>query len=339
MKKIYVPRKEFKPLNVQNLLIATVAFLFGCILTASVVLNVKVTSVDPNQEHHVMYPPPAALAADASKRSLQNAAAGMSQQQVPHGDASISPSHVLQGVRVLVVIAAFDFSQIPHLEEVVDSYHDVCTTGAEKVDIFIHTTIPWPITLIDLWNTRFACPNFSVTIVVKPKALRLHLVDCHRETFYNNIDNYDLFIYTEDDIRVRPTTVATYLVETEKIKRAVATSSKYSFADFNVGIVRYEYNYPANIIIDDNTRHATQNVTRVFWEHSGFKRPVIPGAIKILEQEPLQKDYITMKNHHQGMFLATHDLLLAWKKRCEFDVATNRPGRGAQPTEGTQRVW
>ena len=347
MKRIYVPRKESKPWNVQNLLIATVAFLFGCILTASVVLNVKVNSVDPRPHHHIQQPhggiyPGGGGGGDPNKRVLQPQAQPQEQQEVPPavvGDAAISPSHVLQGVKLLVVIVAFDFSQIPHLEEVLDSYHDVCTTGAEKVDVIIHTTLPWPITLIDLWNTRFVCPSFAVSIVIKPKVLRLHLVDCHRETFYDNIDKYDLFIYTEDDIRVRPTTVAAYLVETEKIKRAVEDSSKYKFSDFNVGIVRYEYNYPANVIIDDNTRHATQNVTRVYWEHSGFKRPVIPGAIKQLDQEPLQKDYITMKNHHQGMFLATRDLLLAWKERCEFHIATNRPGRGPQPTEGTQRVW
>ena len=48
-----------------------------------------------------------------------------------------------------------------------------------------------------------------------------------------------------------------------------------------------------------------------------------------------------MANHHQGMFLATRDLLLAWKDRekCNFDVVKNRPGTNSQPAEGTQRVW
>jgi hypothetical protein len=44
------------------------------------------------------------------------------------------------------------------------------------------------------------------------------------------------------------------------------------------------------------------------------------------------------------MYLATRDLLLAWKERkgCQFDIASKRPGRGknnAQPLFGTQRVW
>lgn len=62
-----------------------------------------------------------------------------------------------------------------------------------------------------------------------------------------------------------PRTVATYLSETQKVTDKLGPEKA---SDFNVGIVRYEYNYPSNIIIDDGTRHATQNVTRVYWEHS-----------------------------------------------------------------------
>ena len=58
----------------------------------------------------------------------------------------------------------------------------------------------------------------------------------------------------------------------------------------------------------------------------------------------ITKHYVTMENAHQGMFLATPELLKAWKVRpkCSFDVIRQRPGmkdRPGQPTEGTQRVW
>jgi len=71
---------------------------------------------------------------------------------------------------------------------------------------------------------------------------------------------------------------------------------------------------------------------------------VIPMAADAVEQEPLSNRYVHMKNHHQGMFIATKDLLKAWKRRrnCNFDQVRQRPGmknRPSQPTEGTQRVW
>jgi len=239
-----------------------------------------------------------------------------------------------------VAIVAFDFSQVPHLEELLGGYHDLCMAGS-NVSVVIHSTVAYPVTLIDLWNSRLPCPNFDVEIVLKPKSLRLHLVDCHRQLFYDRIDDYDLFIYTEDDIKLSPTVVGTYMEETRLLAETLKDHPTKKASDFNVGIVRYEYNYPANVIIDDKTRHATQNVTRVYWEHSGFERPVIPNCITtaVENDDTLSSKYFTMKNHHQGMYLATRDLLLAWKDRCDFHIASNRPGRGSQPTEGTQRVW
>jgi hypothetical protein len=48
----------------------------------------------------------------------------------------------LQDLRILVAIASFDFSQFPLLEEVLDSYQDVCVAGA-KIDLYIHTVVPY----------------------------------------------------------------------------------------------------------------------------------------------------------------------------------------------------
>lgn len=125
--------------------------------------------------------------------------------------------------------------------------------------------------------------------------------------------------------------------------------SKSPAEDYNIGIVRYEYNYPPDIIINDKTRHATENVTRVYWEH--LWKPLVPKSVHTPDDivnpkdEPLiSKYYVTMDNAHQGMFLATPQLLQAWKSRtnCQFDVIRQRPGKKnqpSQPIEGTQRVW
>lgn len=179
----------------------------------------------------------------------------------------------------------------------------------------------------------------TVTIAVQSPAVRLNLVDRHRELFYEKIEDYDLFIYSEDDIKVSPTTIKAYLQETKQVEKLVGKSPA---EDYNVGIVRYEYNYPPDIVIDDKTRHATESVTRVYWEH--LWKPLFPKSIDLVQQSEVQKQYVSMQNHHQGMFLATRDLLKAWKLRkgCEFDRVRQRPGRKdnpGQPTEGTQRVW
>ena len=357
--------------TLRTVILCTGSFVFGCLFTAYVVVNIKI-----HHYHHLTNNDDTTSSSSSSSSSSSMVTFGVpcrslplpqqqhqqQRQQLTSIDflsgnqfmevsatmngttALVSPASVLRDLRILVVIVAFDFSQLPHLEEVLNGYHDVCIAGAH-VDVIVHATVPYPVTLIDLLNTRISCPHYTVTITLKPKSLRLFLVDEHRKVFYEKIHEYDVFIYTEDDIRITPTTVATYLYETQYIQNLLLSTKtrQYQPSDFNVGIVRYEYNYPTNVVIDDNTRHATQNVTRVYWEHSAFDRPVVGNAVQSVEQEPeFKKRYITMKNHHQGMYLATRALLLAWKDRgpsCDFANARPRPGKNGQPSEGTQRVW
>jgi hypothetical protein len=231
-----------------------------------IVLNVVVHQSDPKNGSHTFGSDPHMSINDPMAGYLKNdpLTGKLSLQSMSQ---STSPSSLLQDIRILIAIAAFDFSQIPHLEEVIDSYQGLCVTGASKVDVVIHATVAYPVTLIDLWNSRLfpSCRGiFSLQIVLKPSTLRLHLVDCHRDLFYSKLDEYDLFIYTEDDIRVSPGTVAAYWFETKRLQGLVGMERS---KNYNVGIVRYEYNWPNNVIIDDKTRHATQNVTRVYWEH------------------------------------------------------------------------
>ena len=301
-------------------------FAFGCIVSATFLLTLKLegTNSQYNTPFAIQHP-----SLNEHHLILDQSSINQQQQQLKTGKSE----SILSGVRILIAIAAFDFSQLPHFEEVLDAYSDLCATGA-RVDVVVHATLPYPITLIDLLNTRVACLNpagrFDVKIRLVSPTVRLHLVDLHRPLFYEKIEDYDLFIYTEDDIRVTPRTIAAYLHETKVLQDKVGFDKSLNY---NVGIVRYEYNFPSNVLMDDSTRHATQNVTRVYWEHSDH----FPAIPKVVDMVPgLDQEYVHMLNHHQGMFLATRDLLKAWKTKCQFDVVTNRPGRGSQPSEGTQ---
>jgi hypothetical protein len=328
--------------------IAFSAFLFGCIVSTMVVLNYVAIATSPvhgNEGLGLPHPLNDRRVVEIGQ-DVDSVAGNIGEGVVGPTTDSISASSTttnpLFRQRILIAIAAYDFNQIPHLGEVLDAYQDLCVTGASKVDIVIHATEAYPVTLIDLLNSRLlpGCRDiFSITIVLKPKRLRLHLVDCHRELFYRKIDEYDLFIYTEDDIRVPPRVVGAYLAETKKVQDIVGLEAS---SNFNVGIVRYEYNFPSNVVMDDKTRQATLNVSRVYWEHGFY--PVVGGAVRFLKEKRLEDSYIQMQNDHQGMFLATRYLLKAWKDRenCHFDKARDRPGQKKdphQPAEGTQRVW
>jgi hypothetical protein len=325
------PSNRGDRVKASKLPLIVLGFLLGCITSATFILNFYIHNTPSTSDL------PSGLDVHSGSTTTTKAALALS---TPSAVAK-NPLQPLQGIRILIAIAAFDFSQLPHLEEVLDAYQDLCVSGAAKVDVVIHATIAYPVTLIDLFNSRLvpACKDtFSLTIVLKTPSLRLHLVDCHRTLFYERLDQYDLFIYTEDDIRVSPRVVAAYLSETYSLQNVL----KDRYVDFNVGIVRYEYNYPSNVVMDDKTRHATQNITRVYWEHGQY--PIIPKSVEGVTEPLLQQTHITMHNHHQGMFLATRELLQAWKDKpgCDFATIRNRPSikkRPSQPSEGTQRVW
>lgn len=339
-------------LNNNSLLIALFSFVLGCIVASTWVAHMQVTRMD------------AAAAVPLPTTELRSLVASAAAHHHPsHNSTTTSncptgSNNILSNLRILVVLVAFDFSQQPHLEEVLEGYHDIaCQTGVQQLDVIIHATVAWPVTLIDMLSARllhasypYCGDRFTITVSLQPKSLRLFLVDIHRTVFYERLDQYDLFLYSEDDIRVTPTTVATYWYETQQLRELTTSNHKY-----NIGIVRYEYNYPANVIIDDKTRHATVNVTRVYWEHSSSQRPVIGNTVHGLDAssatqqqqqhkqqhtQAISDRYLTMQNHHQGMFLATRELLEAWRDdpQCRFDQARRRPGKN-QPTEGTQRVW
>lgn len=59
------------------------------------------------------------------------------------------------------------------------------------------TTVPYPVALIDLFNTRLTCEGLEIKIIIKNPQVRLNLVDFHRELFYEKIEEYDLFLYSE----------------------------------------------------------------------------------------------------------------------------------------------
>ena len=310
---------------VRQVILVVTAFLLGCAAMASFIIaraheeGISLGGGDGigivNNNNGV--PPGGGAVTDTAKQErvsndpppMPRPVPELAQRQAALHSIPTSASHpsILDGVRILVAIASFDFQQFIHLEEVLDGYMDMCAAGA-RVDVVVHETQPWSVATIDLMNTRLTCHNpspnagFTLTVSLRSPSMRLNLVDCHRKLFYDRLEDYDVFIFSEDDLRVTPKTVAAYLHETAKVQQLVGGDFQRA-SEFNVGIVRYEYNFPPNIVIDDKTRHASLNTTRVYWEHSW--RPPIPKSVDFVPQKELS-----------GM--------------------KNKP---SQPVEGTQRVW
>lgn len=177
---------------------------------------------------------------------------------------------------------------------------------------------------IDQWNERLRCrdPDGKLTVSVHLKSpdWGKQMVDHHRKIFYDRIDEgYDVFVHSEEDETIRPTNILAFMDEIHKLRRKVGTER---LADYNIGFVRYE-----NQISRSDRR-------RVVWE---FKwEDEIENTI---DHPDIKGEYFSTpgKKHHQGMYMAVRDQLIAWKTRgpeCLFDKPVRRYGYHRERVSG-----
>lgn len=137
----------------------------------------------------------------------------------------------LEGKRILVASATYGSDNSLHLQEILNSLRDTCESGA-YIHLLLYVTYPWAPHIVNLFNDRLTCRNprgkIDTKIIVQSPQLKEHFVDAHRKYFYDNIDDFDLFVYTEDDMLIRNTHMIAYLQETEKLKNILGEVSHKS---------------------------------------------------------------------------------------------------------------
>mmetsp|Transcript_23042 Transcript_23042/g.32465 ORF Transcript_23042/g.32465 Transcript_23042/m.32465 type:complete len:543 (+) Transcript_23042:96-1724(+) len=254
----------------------------------------------------------------------------------------------LRNKKILIEITTVGMRQFALLEMVFDSIRDMCECGAH---ISLHITTAncdptlvnsrctltpdeekmpknYPPDIVNQLNERFNCrdPDGRIDSYVHIKSVQWgkRMVDFHRKIFYDNIDNgYDIFIHTEEDEVIRPTSVLAFLDETEKLRQLVGDER---LTDYSMGFVRYE-----------NQRHR-EDMRRVIWEFEWDK------DLEIVDHPGLNGNYFTTPPpwHHQGMFMATREQLLAWAKRgpdCHFDKVQLIPAYHRERVSGGANLY
>lgn len=123
----------------QAILLAT-AFLFGLVVCSAFFLW-YVHNNDPmlSTSQHLLLQPQHYHWSDTRLESSSQNNLPNSADKLIRGKNSNSTS-ILDGLRVLVTVASFDFMQLAHLEEVLDGFQDLCYAGS-MVDIVVYTTV------------------------------------------------------------------------------------------------------------------------------------------------------------------------------------------------------
>ncbi|KAL7502708.1 hypothetical protein ACHAXN_000702 [Cyclotella atomus] len=235
-------------------------------------------------------------------------------------------------LRLLIAVTAYDLNQFPHFNRMYDSFRDMCESGY-TVDLYIYTTVDWPRDTLDSLESRIHCRHplaqFSVSMVLKDPDVKLNLARYHKTLFHDNVDNYDLFIYSEDDHLVLLKHVTAYMEETRRLKEILGTPG---YTDYSIGFIRYE--------INQNNSHTT---FEWYWNLQDFN-------VHLVHNDDVDKKmnatYFTAGGfRHQGMYMATSEQFKAWSERpnCRFNDTTvvypNLTGFPDLTREMANSVW
>lgn len=177
----------------------------------------------------------------------------------------LEPSSSVQSchrVRVLVAIASFGKKNLEFLKEIIRGYRNM----AMHVDLVVNSDAPKHL-------------EAGVKVIVGLPGRNPHsLPFAHKRIFAENIDRYDLFVYSEDDIGVKEQNIREFLHATAALE-----------PDEIVGYIRYE-------IGQDGTVHLPDVHGRFHWKPESVRRR---GNYTVAE----------FTNEHAGFYILTQSQL------------------------------
>lgn len=267
----------------------------------------------------------------------------------------------LRNKRILFEITTVGLRQYSYFETVLDGVRDLCEAGA-KVSLHITTSNCPPATMkggnidsnyecplydrafettlennysverLSQLNERLRCRNIDGSLDVKIHLISpdwgKQVVDHHRKIFYENLDDFDVFVHGEEDALIRPTNIIAFMEEMHKLELLVG---KEHVSDYSIGFVRFE------------NQVDTRDKERVVWEFEwGEDEDFTDFVVNDKHPNINGKYFSSPGEHHQGMYMATPQQLRQWKTRgpdCQFDRPTRRIGYHRERISGAIDIY
>jgi hypothetical protein len=165
-------------------------------------------------------------------------------------------------MKILISIATYGSKNLKYLNQIIDNYKSFTKYN---IDIIVNGT-----DVIQRNDIKFIQH-------INPK----NTVYFHRDEFVNNLNNYDLFIFSEDDILINEHTIDTYLKYDSKLP-----------LNYILGFLRFER----------IREYATTKYLIDMWKIPGH--PISGTTIKIENES-----YFSVINPHQSCYILTKDKL------------------------------
>lgn len=144
----------------------------------------------------------------------------------------------LQYPSLLYMTASYSTKQLSSLERVFDSLLDLCNFGYNiTIHLQVSNGISYDSPLYSVLKSRLYCRtvhSFIPVIVDSYEKIGFGLNSRHRLFVRDHVEEYDYFVYGEEDMILTPSIFAAYLEEMSLIKRTFP----FNWTRYSIGLLR-----------------------------------------------------------------------------------------------------
>lgn len=267
------------------------------------------------------------------------------------------PEHFTVNNRILIQVLAYNLNRIDPLVASMGEYRSMCEGGWDPTIVFLTVTKPSK-TLKRYFDSKLWCYRtqsvvplrwavFTITDTANKHA-GWYLANEHRGIVASEINNFDLFIYHEEDIMINTGHVAAYLHETRTLERELGTGPA---REYMFGFQRYR-RYSRKFEHNSDPISEKEIMSQDHLEEIPFFKPVCikkkqllsnlgpshsdsgsrdsgssnsyvksNGAGKVQDSLPYlraESDSTAYGNPHQAIWMLTKDQVWYLEERCNF---------------------
>ena len=143
--------------------------------------------------------------------------------------------------RIMAFVLSYDFGHMDPLLLILNEYISICE-GGWNLTVVISTTANWTPTLHRYISEKVYCYRIGAEIPIRwdfhPANVSTALSAVHRNILGQELHNYDLFFYHEDDMIFKYAHIVGFLGETLRTHQLLPANG---LRDHTIGFQRYRY--------------------------------------------------------------------------------------------------
>jgi hypothetical protein len=217
------------------------------------------------------------------------------------------PAPLSQNNRILGMVLSYNFGHIDPIMLIISEYQSMCEGGWNPTVVFF-TTVQWSKQMSRYMRKKTFCYRINgpinLVLSVHDPSIGIALGAEHRKYMGTVLNNFDVFIYHEDDIVFKHAHLNAYLHETKLLHTIMPDKG---LRDHTIGFQRYRKLYRGGNLQDKYTD------TDVFEQELFEEVPSFSPAC--IANEPY---LVVGGNTHQAMWIFTKIQVDILQEKCSF---------------------